>query len=115
MLGDLWMVGESTGDLPGGGTMTAVITLGYDPARGRFVGSWVGSPMANMFVYEGTLDADRRALTLDTTGPDFADPAKTARYRDIIEIVSGSERLLRSERHADGRWHEMMRARYRRA
>ncbi len=32
-LGDLWIVGESTSDMPGGGTMTAVLTVGFDPAK----------------------------------------------------------------------------------
>ena len=60
MLGDLWMVGESTGLMPGGGSMTAVMTVGYDPEKERFVGTWVGSPMTAMFVYEGTLDEGAR-------------------------------------------------------
>jgi hypothetical protein len=114
-LGDLWIVGESTGDMPGGGTMTALLTLGFDPVRGAFVGSWVGSPMSNMFVYEGRLDDARRVLTLDTTGPDFADPTETARYRDVIEIISEDERVMRSEMLADGQWQEINRATYRRA
>jgi hypothetical protein len=114
-LGDYWIVGESTGDMPGGGTMSSVLTVGFDPAKGAFVGSWAGSPMTNLFVYEGRLDDAERVLTLDTTGPDFADPTKTARYRDIIEIVSENERIMRSEVHADGEWSEMMRATYRRA
>lgn len=113
-LGDLWIVGESTGDTPGGGTMTAVLTIGFDPAKGCFVGSWAGSPMSNMFIYEGRLDEGRRALTLSTTGPDFADPTRAAHYRDIIEIVSPDERLLRSEMQIDGAWQEVMRMTYRR-
>lgn len=114
-LGDYWIVGESTGDMPGGGTMSAVLTIGFDPAKRAFVGSWAGSPMTSLFIYEGQLDDAERVLTLDTTGQDFADPSKNARYRDSIEIVSEDERIMRSEVHADGKWSEMMRATYRRA
>ena len=44
-LGDLWILCESTGQMPGGGTATMVMTLGYDPGKKRYVGTWVGSMM----------------------------------------------------------------------
>jgi hypothetical protein len=114
-LGDLWVVGEMTGEMPGGDSMTALMTLGFDPARGKFVGSWVGSPMTHMFVYEGSLDADRRILTLDTSGPSFSDPSKTTRYRDVVEVRSPTERLLRSEMLGDdGHWIRFMSGVFRR-
>lgn len=114
MLGDLWAIGESEGEMPGCGMMNAVLTIGFDPARGSFVGSWVGSPMTTMFIYEGTLDDDHRVLTLNTTGPDFNDATKTATYRDIIEWVSDDERHFRSEVKTDEGWQEMMHATHRR-
>ncbi len=114
MLGEFWTVGESTGEMPGGGTMIALLTIGFDPAKGAFVGTWVGSPMTMLFIYEGQLDADRTTLTLNTTGPDFTDASKTAEYRDIIEFVNDDERLFRSEVKNDDGWQEMMRATHRR-
>jgi hypothetical protein len=44
-LGDLWTVAEGQGEMPGGGSMTTLITLGYDPQTKRYVGTWVGSMM----------------------------------------------------------------------
>jgi hypothetical protein len=76
-LGGLWTVGEGTGDMPGGGTSKSVMTLGYDPQRKRFVGTFIASMMTYLWVYEGTLDASRKVLTLDTEGPNFA-PAPPA-------------------------------------
>lgn len=114
-VGDLWVIGEMQGEMPGGGAMTGIITLGFDPGRGRFVGSWIGSPMTMMFVYDGTRDASGKVLTLDTTGPSFADPTKTARYQDIVEIRSPNERRLMSQALGeDGAWHQFMTAIYRR-
>ncbi len=110
MLGELWSVGESTGEMPGGGMMTALLTIGYDPVKGAFVGTWTGSPMTTLFIYEGQLDDERRILTLNTSGPDFTDASKTAEYRDIIAFVSDDERLFRSEVKTDDGWQEMMRA-----
>lgn len=112
-IGDLWVVGESTGEMPGGGTMTSVLTLGHDPAIARFIGTWIGSPMAFMFRYEGVLDDARRVLTLDTSGPDMASEGATARYQDIVELTDDGRGLMRSRwQRAGGDWVEFMEAEY---
>lgn len=51
---------EGLGEMPGGGIATTMMTLGYDPARKWFVGTFIGSMMTHMWVYAGTV------LTLDT-------------------------------------------------
>lgn len=113
MMGDFWMVGESSGDFPGGGPMKSLMTLGYDPAKGKFVGTWTGSPMPTMFVYEGELEADGKTLPLNTVGPSMDDPTKTARYQDVVELVDDDTRVLRSRMLGDdGEWHPIMQARY---
>jgi hypothetical protein len=112
-LGELWIICENTGTMPGGGSMSAQMTLGFDPAKGRFVGTWVGSPMAYMFVYEGQLTPDGRALPLDCRGPSFADPAQMADYQDVIEVTGPGTRLLRSQlKNPDGTWTPFMRAEF---
>ncbi len=68
-LGDLWVVFEGTGTIPGGGERRMLMTLGYDPDKNRFRGTWVGSMMTHMFVYEGTLDADESAPHAGDRGP----------------------------------------------
>lgn len=115
-VGDLWVQGEMTGIMPDdGGEMTAFMALGYDPVKGKYIGTWYGSPMAHMFVYEGKREADGKTLPLNTSGPSFTDPTKTARYRDIVEIVSKDERHLRSEcEMEDGSWMPFMKGIYRR-
>lgn len=110
-IGDYWIHGEGHGTMPGGGTATMLITLGYDPRRGRFVGTWCGSMMTHMFVYEGSLDPTGRILALDTTGPDMTDPTRTSRYRDTITIVDADTREFRGELMAeDGSWKPLMKA-----
>jgi len=91
------------------------MTLGYDPQKQRFVGTFVGSMMTGMWVYEGTMDASGSMLTLDTEGPDMGSEGKMANYKDIIEIKSDDYRLLRSQiQSADGSWQEFMTAHHRR-
>lgn len=115
MIGDLWLMLEGQGEMPGAGTMTAVMTVGFDPARDKFVGSWIGSPAAFMFVYEGALDAAGKVLTLDTMGPSFTDSTKQVRYQDVIEIKDDATRLLWSQTPGDdGKWVRFMSATFKR-
>jgi hypothetical protein len=65
-IGGLWVVGEAQGDMPGGDTATMLITLGYDPTKRRYIGTFVGSMMPTFWIYEGQVDASGRALVLDT-------------------------------------------------
>jgi hypothetical protein len=114
-LGGIWVVAEGTGELPGAGVAASMMTLGYDPKKGRFVGTWVGSPMAFMWVYDGELDAAKKVLSLYSDGPDFVNEGKMGKYKDVIEFKSDDHRTLTA--HAlgeDGKWHEFMTADYRR-
>ena len=100
LFSELWVVGDGEGDMPGGeGTMRMRLTLGYDPATGRFTGTWIVSPMASMFVYDGVREGD--TLTLDTEGPSMMDPSKRAKYQDIIELHGDDTRVLRSQMLGD--------------
>ena len=115
-LGGLWVIGESEGQMPGGAAATMIITLGYDPQRKRFTGTWVGSMMTNLWVYDGELDAQERTLTLEAEGPSMSGDGTMARYRDAIEVTGEHTRVLRSSvLGPDGTWTEFMTAHYRRA
>ena len=114
-LGGLWILAEGQGEMPGGGAATAVLTLGYDPQRQRYVGTWVGSMMTHLWVYDGALDAAGRVLTLNAEGPHMTDKGKTAQYKDVIEFTSDDYRVLTSHMLGDdGEWHGFMTANYRR-
>ena len=116
MIGDVWVQCEGRGDMPGGGFSTTQMTLGYDPATQRFVGTFIGSMMTHLWVYEGRLDAAGKMLTLDSEGPDFSGQgSQLAKYQDIIELVTTDHRVLRSQvLGADGRWTPIMSAHYHR-
>jgi hypothetical protein len=110
-----WIVGEGAMPSPDGTLGSILMTLGYDVARARFVGVWIGSMMTHMWVYDGQLDAARRILTLDTTGPDMSGSGGEVAYRDAYEMVSADHFVLRSYL-ADkaGGWTEFMAVDYRR-
>lgn len=114
-LGDLWVIAEGQGEMPGGGTGYTLMTLGYDPQKERFIGTWVGSMMTHMWVYEGELEGDGQVLPLHTEGPSFESPGQMARYKDVIELRGENERVLSSYlQTADGSWQRFMTAHYRR-
>ena len=114
-LGGLWMVAEGQGEMPGGAPATTMMTLGYDPQKKRYVGTWVGSMMTHLWVYDGELDAAKKVLTLNTEGPSMADDGRIAQYRDVIEFKSDDHRVLTSHVLGDdGNWQQFMTADYRR-
>lgn len=114
-LGGLWILAEGQGEMPGGGAATTMMTLGYDPQKKRYLGTFIGSMMTHLWVYDGALDAGERVLTLETEGPSVAGDGKMAKYRDAIELKSDDHRVLTSHMLGeDGAWHGFMTATYRR-
>jgi len=114
-LGDLWVLCDGTGEMPGDGTATMLMTLGYDPRTRRFVGTWIGSMMTYLWVYDGELDATEKILTLSAEGPNMAAEGKLAKYKDVIEFKSDDHRTLTSHIFGeDGQWQRFMTAHYRR-
>lgn len=114
-IGDLWVQGEGEGEMPGGGCLLSRITLGFDPQKGRFVGTFVASMMPNLWLYDGTLDAGGTVLTLNSEGPSFAGDGTLSKYQDILEWVSDDHRVMKSRvLGADGTWNHFMTATYRR-
>jgi hypothetical protein len=114
-LGGVWVLCEGRGEMPGGGMGTTLMTLGYDPQRKRFVGTFIGSMMTNLWVYEGKLDGESKVLTLDSEGPSFTAEGKIAKYKDVMEVKSDDHRVFSSSFLGDdGKWHGFMTAHYRR-
>ena len=92
-----------------------MMTLGFDNAKKRFVGTFIGSMMTNLWIYDGQLDAAGKLLTLQAEGPSFAGDGSMTQYKDAIEIKSRSIRVLSSTYLApDGKWQTFMTSNYRR-
>ena len=114
-IGGLWIQREGRGDMPGGGTAKMLFTLGYDPAKGRFVGTFVASVMTYLWIYDGELDASGNVLTLNAEGPGFSGDGAMAKYQDIFEIHDDDSHTLSSQvLGEDGAWNKFMTAHYRR-
>ncbi len=107
-MGDLWIVGRGRYD---GGTGQSQVTLGFDPKRDRFVGTWVGTMGSYQWVYDGKLDGN--TLTLACEGPAFDGSGRMQNYRDVHEVIDEKNRTLKAYvEEADGSWRHFMTTTY---
>ena len=114
-IGGLWILCEGRGEMPGGGMATTLMTLGYDPQKKQYVGTWVGSMMTPLWVYAASMDPENKVLTLSADGPNCMEEGKLAKYRDVIEVRNQDYRTLTSYMLGDdGEWRPMMTVNYRR-
>lgn len=112
MIGDFWAVTDVKADWPTG-QMSAVLTVGYNPDKKKFVGSWVDSMLNHMWIYEGDVDSAGKLFTLNADGPDMTQPGKTAKYRDSFEFKDADNFVLTSEgQDKDGKWMKLGTAKY---
>ena len=111
----MWVVGEIEGTI-GDTKMSSVLTLGYDPAKKKYVGTWVDSMYNHLWIYEGTVDESGKVFTFEAEGPDMTNPGKTAKYRDVYEFKSKDHKVQTSQAQGpDGAWVSFMTMDYKRA
>ena len=110
----VWIIAEATGE-NAGAKVYSMMTLGYDPARSLFVGSFISSMMTHLWLYEGELDEGGEKLMLRSEGPSIEDEGSIAKYLDTIEFKGDDHRVLRSSYLTKaGAWQAFMTADYRR-
>ena len=67
-IGGFWVVDDFKGSIAGG-PFHGHGTTGYDPAKGKYVGTWIDSMSPSVMAMEGTYDAAKKALTMTGMGP----------------------------------------------
>jgi hypothetical protein len=103
-IGGLWVLNEMKGEVAGT-SMVGIQTIGYDPGKKRYVGTWVDSMVNYLWQYEGTVDETGKVLTLDAEGPNFMADGKLAKFRDIYAFKSADEMAISSQMLGkDGKW-----------
>ena len=113
-LGGFWVVCDMKSEIMGM-HIDAVLTLGFDPASKKYVGTWVDSMMNHLWKYEGTVDASGKILTLEAEGPNFTQPGKTSKFRDVYEFKDADNIAISSAmRGDDGKWITFMTGKARR-
>lgn len=113
LIGDLWLHLEGRSEMPGCGESHNIMSVGFDPKSGRFVGTWMGSMMNYMWSYKGTLDQAAGVLTLESIGPRFDESGESALYHDMITIVDSSHRVLNGKvQTREGGWDSVCEVHY---
>jgi hypothetical protein len=114
-LGGFWSQFEIRGEMPGGaGSFTGVMTLGWDPRKTAYVGTWTDSCSDYLWTYQGKLDEAGKKLTLETEGPSQETPGAMAPYRETLEWKSADHFEFRSSIQRKGEWVTFLTAQYRR-
>jgi hypothetical protein len=103
MLGPYWVIndGEMT---PMGSVMKSLQTIGYSPAKKKFIGTFISSEDSTFWIYEGALDKSGKKLTLEADGPNML-TGKTTKFRDAYEVKSPDHIVVTSDMLGDdGKW-----------
>jgi hypothetical protein len=67
-IGGLWVIDDFKGSM-GGADFHGHGATGYDPAKGKYVGTWIDSLSTSVMFMEGTYDAAKKTLTMSGMGP----------------------------------------------
>jgi hypothetical protein len=103
-LGGWWVVNEMRAEMHGV-TIQALQTIGYDPIKKKYVGTWVDSMLNHMWHYEGTVDETGKKLNLEAEGPNLMAQGKVARFRDSYEFKTPDHIVATSAMQGeDGTW-----------
>ncbi|MBL8031794.1 MAG: DUF1579 domain-containing protein [Candidatus Doudnabacteria bacterium] len=107
-LGEFWTISEVKStmmDQPFTGNMT----LGYDPKKKKYIGTWVDSMTGQLWEYEGTVDSTGKILTLNAEGSCPMNPGKMTKFKDVVELKDKNTKVMTSSMLGeDGKWVTMM-------
>lgn len=103
-IGGFWILSESE-VTPPGMPFARALTLGYDPQKKKYMGTWVDSTSTRIGNYEGAMDAAGKTLTLEGEMPSPFDPARSVRVREVIELKSPDQKVVTTSLQGDdGSW-----------
>lgn len=68
-------------------------TTGYDPAKKKYVATWVDSMTPSLMVMEGTYDKSGKVLTMTGKGPNF-DGTALVQHRHVITTKGANKEVF---------------------
>ncbi len=109
MFGELWLLSKYEGNVMGM-PFKGMGTMGYDPVKKKYVGTWVDTMNPHMQTMEGEYDVETHTLTMYSTGIDvMTGEEKTSklvsRYLDNDNKVFEMHALVPGE--TDQYWKQM--------
>jgi hypothetical protein len=104
MIGGSWIIAQGMSEMMGM-PFESVLTLGFDPRKNKYVGTWVDSMSGYLWLYEGEVDAAGTTLSLDTRGPGPDNPDGLTSFKEVTVFKSPDHRVFTSTMQAaDGSW-----------
>jgi hypothetical protein len=108
MIGGFWFVAQiksSVPDFP----YEQILTLGYDPAKKKYIGTVIDSMTSHIWQLEGTFDATGNILAWETEGP-VPDPENPSKFREVIDLKGSDHKVFTSSvLGPDGSWNTVIR------
>lgn len=112
MLGGFFLVSESESDMMGM-AVKSVLTIGFDPEKKKYVGTFLCSMDGTLWNYVGSVDETGKKLTLETEGPIPFTPGKRAKFREALELKDKDHKEFTSQMQGDdGKWTEIVKMTY---
>ena len=108
MVGDFWAVMENEGK-----PFVGVFTLGFDPEKKQYVGTWYDNMSHYLWQYQGKADSSGKTITFETEGPCFSEGGKIMKVREILELKTPEHKVFTSMVEKDGKWVKGMVINYR--
>jgi hypothetical protein len=103
-IGGSWVVNEIRSEMLGM-SVNGIQTIGYDPATGQYVGTWIDSSNSLLWHYKGSVDDSGKRIILEADGPNMMAEGKLTKFRDQYEFKSDKEILASSSMLGeDGKW-----------
>jgi len=114
MLGGFWLIVENKAEIMGQ-PFKGVLTLGYDPTKKNFIGTWTDSMTSTLWNYTGTLNEAGDTLTLESEGPCPMQGGKICKFKEVMKLTGKDEKTFTSSMLGeDGKWTQMMSAKSKR-
>ena len=110
-LGGFWLTEQFRGDF-GGQKFEGRGTLGYDPARKKYVATWIDSMSPTLLVLEGAFDKDNKTLTETGEGPGM--DGKLTKLKNVYEFPDKDTIVFTMSSVGGGKDQEMMKLTYKR-
>lgn len=104
MLGDFWVVAEGQGEISSADLKSKwILSFGYEPEEGRYVGRWIDSMTPASWDYTGNVSEDGKVMTLSTRG--FCPmEGEVCEFRSTVEFKSDDVRVITDEKKTDEGW-----------
>jgi hypothetical protein len=107
MIGGFWFVAQIKSTVPDF-PYEQILTIGYDPAKKKYIGTVIDSMTSHIWQLEGTLDATGNVLTWETEGP-VPNPEQPSKFREVTELKDSDHKVFTSSILApDGSWNTVM-------